>query len=59
MLCWNLWFHRDRWVWDKVASTALQAFNFAGRLLLDWQKAKANAPPIMRMMRLCYGLSLE
>lgn len=39
MVCWILWNHRNKWVWERANSSAFGVKATALNLLADWRRA--------------------
>ncbi|KAL8115005.1 hypothetical protein AgCh_021723 [Apium graveolens] len=42
MLCWSLWYRRNRWIWDRANGTVFGVKNTASCLLQEWTEAQAR-----------------
>ena len=42
VLCWSLWSRRNKWVWEKVNTSAFGIKAMALNLVADWRRARQN-----------------
>lgn len=40
MLCWSIWFRRNKWVWEKANGSVFGVQTSANNLLKDWKEAQ-------------------
>lgn len=40
LFCWSLWFHRNKWVWERTNITVFGVKDLGLNLLADWRRTK-------------------